>query len=163
MADVQKWKIKGQWFDVCRCAVPCPCSWAQPPDDDFCEGILLWHIQEGHYGSLDLDGLNMAMVVTFKGNIWGGNATDLAQAFFVDERASEAQRGALQTVFSGQAGGWPKLFGELTRNGQIRGMEAAKIRRPHRRRPLVLERGGRGQVRGRCEGPARPDERGQGS
>ena len=47
MADVQKWKMKGQWFDVCRCAIPCPCSWAQPPDDGFCEGILIWHIQEG--------------------------------------------------------------------------------------------------------------------
>ena len=127
MADIQKWKIKGQWFDVCRCAVPCPCSWAQPPDDDFCQGILLWHIQEGHYGSVKLDDLNMVMIGTFRGNIWGGNATDMAQAFFVDERASEAQRGALQTVFSGQAGGWPKVFGELTRNGQTRGMEAARI------------------------------------
>ena len=55
MADIQKWKIKGDWFDVCRCAVPCPCSWAQPPDDDLCEGILLWHIKQGSYGTVRLE------------------------------------------------------------------------------------------------------------
>ena len=60
MADVQKWSIKGQWFDVCRCSIPCPCSWAEPPDDDYCEGLLAWHIQQGQYGDVNLDGLNVA-------------------------------------------------------------------------------------------------------
>lgn len=124
---VQKWRIQGGWFDVCRCDVPCPCSWAQPPDDGFCEGILLWHIREGHYGSVRLDGLNVAMIAAFRGNVWEG-ATDFAQALFLDERADEAQRGALQTVFSGAAGGWPKQFGELTRGAETRGMELATIR-----------------------------------
>jgi len=128
MADIQKWNIKGDWFDVCRCAIPCPCSWAQPPDDDFCQGILLWHIKQGTYGSLRLDDLNIAMIGTFKGNIWSGNATDMSQAFFMDDRADEAQRGALQTIFSGQAGGWPKIFGALTRNGETKGMEFATIK-----------------------------------
>lgn len=128
MTDIQEWRIKGGWFDVCRCNVPCPCSWAEPPDDGLCEGILLWHIEQGHYGRVRLDGLNMAMIGTFRGNIWDGNATDMFQAFFMDERADEAQRGALQTVFSGQAGGWPKSFGELTRNGETRGMEFAAIK-----------------------------------
>lgn len=52
MAEIPKWHAKGDWFDVCRCDVPCPCSWAQPPDDDYCEGILVWHIQEGRYGDV---------------------------------------------------------------------------------------------------------------
>jgi hypothetical protein len=127
MPDIQEWKIKGGWFDVCRCNVPCPCSWAQPPDDGYCEGILLWHIEEGHYGKVKLDGLNVAMVGTFKGNVWE-KATDMAQAFFMDERADEAQRGALQTVFSGAAGGWPKQFSELTKGSQTKGMEFATIK-----------------------------------
>ena len=98
MAEFQKWQVKGQWFDVCRCAIPCPCSWAQPPDDDFCQGILLWHINEGSYGSVRLEGLNVAMIGTFKGAIWEKQATEMSQAFFMDERANEAQRGALQTI-----------------------------------------------------------------
>ena len=91
MTDVQKWSLKGQWFDVCRCAIPCPCSWAQPPDDDFCEGILLWHIQEGHYGNVKLDGLNVAMLGSFRGNVWD-KASDFKNAIFMDERADETQR-----------------------------------------------------------------------
>lgn len=125
MSDVQKWSLQGQWFDVCRCAIPCPCSWAQPPDDGFCEGLLFWHIQKGHYGALALDGLNVAMIGTFSGNVWE-KASDFKDAIFMDERADEAQRGALQTVFSGQAGGWPKRFGELVQ-GEHKGFAVAPI------------------------------------
>src|SRR5262245_52117200 len=32
MADIPAWHAKGEWFDICRCNVPCPCSWTQPPD-----------------------------------------------------------------------------------------------------------------------------------
>jgi hypothetical protein len=125
MADVQKWRIKGQWFDVCRCAIPCPCSWAEPPDDGYCEGILVWHIQEGRYGDLALDGLNVAMLGSFRGNVWK-NGHDFKEAIFMDERASEAQRAALQIVFSGQAGGWPQRFGEMVK-GETRGLAIAPI------------------------------------
>ena len=125
MADVQSWNIKGQWFDVCRCAIPCPCSWAEPPDDGFCEGILVWHIQQGHYGDARLDSLNVAMLGSFRGNVWE-NGSDFKEAIFMDERADDAQRAALQTVFSGQAGGWPKRFGELAK-GENKGFAFAAI------------------------------------
>jgi hypothetical protein len=118
MADVQRWSLKGQWFDVCRCAIPCPCSWAQPPDDEFCEGILFWHIQEGYYGDVKLEGLNVAMLGSFHGNVWE-KASECKEAIFMDERADEPQRAALQTIFSGQAGGWPKFFGELVKGENV--------------------------------------------
>ena len=86
---IQEWRVKGEWFDVCRCDVPCPCSWAQPPDDGYCEGILVWHIRKGHYGKVTLDGLNVVMVGAFKGNVWE-NPTDFVDAIFMDERANEA-------------------------------------------------------------------------
>jgi hypothetical protein len=126
MAQIEKWNIKGQWFDVCRCAIPCPCSWAQPPDDDFCEGILIWHVQKGNYGEVELDGQNVAMVGTFRGNVWE-KATDFKDAIFMDERASESQRLALQTIFTGQAGGWPKRFGEMVK-GETLGFAFAPIK-----------------------------------
>ncbi|HEX7034774.1 MAG TPA: DUF1326 domain-containing protein [Pseudomonadales bacterium] len=125
MSDVQRWSIEGKWFDVCRCAIPCPCSWAQPPDDGYCEGILVWHIDRGHYGNVRLDGLNVLMLGSFRGNVWD-KATDFKDAIFMDERGDEAQRAALQTVFSGQAGGWPKRFGELVQ-GEHRGFAFAPI------------------------------------
>lgn len=128
MADIQTWSIKGQWFDVCRCAIPCPCSWAQPPDDGYCQGILVWHIQNGRYGEVELDGLNVAMLASFRGNIWE-QGSDFKSAVFVDERADEVQRGALQTVFTGQAGGWPKRFSDLQLGqGQQMGFAFAPIK-----------------------------------
>lgn len=45
--------------------------------------------------------------------------------FFIDERADEGQRQALQTVFGGQAGGWPAGFAELV--DEVRGIEFAPI------------------------------------
>ena len=72
MADVPAWHAKGEWFDACRCNVPCPCSWAQPPDDDYCDGVLVWHIREGRFGDIPLDGLNVLAFASFRGNLWEG-------------------------------------------------------------------------------------------
>ena len=30
-SDVPQWHMVGDWFDVCRCDIPCPCEFAQPP------------------------------------------------------------------------------------------------------------------------------------
>jgi hypothetical protein len=123
---IDKWHLRGQWFDACKCAIPCPCSFAQPPTYGDCDGILLWHIVEGSYGDTRLDGLNVAMLGSFTGNPWTGDATDAYAAVFVDARADEAQRTALQTIFGGQAGGWPAQFGQVF-DPEIRGMESAPI------------------------------------
>jgi hypothetical protein len=42
------------------------------PDDDYCDGVLVWHIREGRYGDVALDGLNVVALASFKGNIWEG-------------------------------------------------------------------------------------------
>jgi hypothetical protein len=47
MADVPAWRIRGDWFDVCKCTIPCPCTFGQAPSEGDCEGILAWHIN-GH-------------------------------------------------------------------------------------------------------------------
>jgi len=45
--------------------------------------------------------------------------------FFIDERASGAQREALQLIWSGQAGGFPAVFATLI--GEMRGIDYAPI------------------------------------
>ncbi|HET6633976.1 MAG TPA: DUF1326 domain-containing protein [Streptomyces sp.] len=123
---IEKWHVKGQWFDACKCAIPCPCSFAQPPTYGDCNGILLWHVLEGVYGDTRFDGLNLAMLGSFTGNPWADEASDARAAIFVDARADDAQRAALQTVFGGQAGGWPAQFVQVL-GPEIRGMESAPI------------------------------------
>jgi hypothetical protein len=44
----------------------------------------------------------------------------------VDERADEGQREALQTIFGGGAGGWPKVFADAML-GNMLGLEFAPI------------------------------------
>ena len=124
MATNPKWHVAGDWFDVCKCNVPCPCTFAQAPSYGDCDGILAYHIREGRYGDVVLDGLNLLGVAHFLGNIWDGT-TKASMGIFLDQRANEAQRAALQAIWGGQAGGFPKLFAELI--GEMRGMEVAPI------------------------------------
>jgi hypothetical protein len=70
--DIPNWKLSGDWFDVCKCNIPCPCEFAQTPTFGDCDGILAYHIRQGHYGERSLDGLNALGLGSFKGNIWAG-------------------------------------------------------------------------------------------
>ena len=124
MADVSQWYLKGDWFDVCKCNIPCPCYFAQTPTFGECDGTLVWHIREGRYGDTGLDGLNVLALGAFAGNPWA-EGTKAAVGMFFDERADERQRDALQVIFGGEAGGWPAQFGELI--GEVHGIESAPI------------------------------------
>jgi hypothetical protein len=124
MADIQQWRVQGDWFDVCKCRIPCPCTFAQAPSDGDCTGILAWHIREGNYGDTRLDDLNIVGLGAFEGNLWTGEAK-AAMGLFVDERADEAQREAINVVFGGQGGGWPAQFAQVI--GDMRGIEYAPI------------------------------------
>jgi hypothetical protein len=125
MAEVPSWRLSGDWFDVCRCRVPCGCTFAQAPDEGECNGILAWHIREGNYGDVPLDALNVVGIGSFEGNIWAGEAINSAMGFFIDERGDDLQRGAIQSIWSGEAGGWPAGFAQLIE--EVRGIEFAPI------------------------------------
>ena len=124
MPDTPRWRIAGDWFDTCNCSIPCPCTFAQPPTTGTCEGILAWNIRQGNYGDVRLEGLSVMALGVFKGNIWEGQ-TKATMALFIDERANERQREALQMIFGGRVGGWPAVF--AANIGEVRGMEFAHI------------------------------------
>lgn len=116
--------MRGDWVDVCSCNIACPCEFAQPPTNNHCEDVLAYHVREGTYGDARLDGLNVIGVAQFTGNIWAGEAK-VSMGLFIDERADEQQRQALQMVFSGQAGGFMANFARLL--NEVRGVEFAPI------------------------------------
>ena len=123
MANVPQWQAEGDWFDVCKCDIPCPCEFAQPPTGGECDGILAWHVRKGSYGGVPLEGLNVLAIGYFKGNIWAGAKGTMG--IFLDERANPQQREALQMIFGGQAGGWPGQFAQNI--AEVRGIEFARI------------------------------------
>jgi hypothetical protein len=123
MAEIPGWRVEGDWFDVCKCNIPCPCYFAQPPSYGDCDGVLAWHVRKGKYGKVSLDDLNVLALSTFVGNVWAGAKATIG--IFIDQRASEAQREALQMIFGGRAGGWPSEFAKVI--GEVRGIEYASI------------------------------------
>ena len=127
MSTTPDWRIAGDWFDNCSCAIACPCTFGQAPDNDLCEFVLFWHIVEGRYGDVALDGLSVVRVGSFDGNLWDYNARGRSGTF-VDDRASDLQADALLEIFSGRAGGWPTKFGDLLSRGrEVLGVERAAI------------------------------------
>jgi hypothetical protein len=121
----ETWTASGSFVDFCKCNVPCPCSWGRPPTEGDCQGIVAWQIDEGTYGDVKLDGLSVAGVSEFEGNIWD-DGVKMDAGLFIDESADDAQREALQTIFGGQAGGWPAALAE-TAFGEVKGIEFAAI------------------------------------
>jgi len=100
------WEVKGLYFEACSCDSVCPCYSAHPPTQGYCEGNCAWHIQQGHYGQVSLDGLNVILMLRCEGfmretpwNCW----------FYIDDRATEAQFDALKRIFTlKEAGIWPR-------------------------------------------------------
>ena len=143
MSAVAPWQVTGDWFDVCKCGIPCPCTFAQAPTYGDCEGILAWHIREGPMAMCGLDGLNVVALGSFEGNIWAGE-TKVTVGMYMDERADEAQREALHTHLqrSGR-----RLAGPLRSHDRRDAWD--RIRPDHvrdRGRPRLL--GGRGAGQG---------------
>lgn len=122
---IPSWNLAGDWFDVCKCNIPCPCTFAQTPTYGDCDGVLVYHIKKGQYGEIPLNGLNVLALSYFKGNIWSGN-TKVDIAVFFDERANKEQRDALNMIFTGKAGGFMAEFANLI--GEVRGIEFAPIK-----------------------------------
>lgn len=123
--SIPSWKLTGDWFDVCKCNIPCPCTFAQTPSYGDCEGVMAYHIREGQYGETSLDGLNVLILTYFKGNIWAGE-TKMDIALFFDERADEEQRKSLDMIFTGKAGGFMGKIANFI--GEVRGLEYAPIK-----------------------------------
>ena len=136
MAEIPSWHVAGDWFDNCSCAVACPCTFAQAPDNGFCESVLFWHIRQGHYGDINLDGLSFVRVGRWEGDLWAGKAKGTA-GIFIDDRADERQAEVLPRIFGGRVGGFPALVAALFAEA---GKFVASSARgsPSRSRPTVL-------------------------
>ena len=109
----EKWRIEGEYFESCNCEVLCPCilsSLKGRPTEGHCDVVLAFHIKSGSYGKVDISGLNAVHALTTPGPMGQGNGT---LAVYVDSKANPEQRAALETIFTGAAGGPPSLFGPM--------------------------------------------------
>ena len=116
------WSLKGTYFESCNCDVACPCIFLSDPTDGECTVLVGWHIDEGNDGDVALNDLNVALAVHSPGNMI---ATKWRAAAYVDDRATEAQQGALPKIYRGQAGGHPARL--ASHIGELLGAAPAPI------------------------------------
>ncbi len=115
----QEWKLDGTYFEACNCDAACPCVFLSDPTDGECTALVAWHIDEGSFGAVGLDGLNVALAVHSPGNM---ASTPWRAAAYFDDSASENQKHALTQIFTGQAGGHPGRL--VTHIGEVLGLSS---------------------------------------
>jgi hypothetical protein len=122
---MDQWSIEGELILNCSCTVFCPCVVSlgkHPPTEGNCQGWAGVRIDKGKSGSVDLSGLNVALLLDIPGIMARGNWTAAA---YIDERASDAAFEKLVAIFSGKARGTTGLFSILV--GTFLGAERAQV------------------------------------
>ena len=98
MADT-KWMIKGREFANCNCSYGCPCQFNGLPTYGDCRAVVGYQIEQGFHGSTKLDDLRFVTIFRWPGAVHEGKGE---AAVIIDERATEAQRGVLLRIITGQ-------------------------------------------------------------
>ena len=114
MTASEKWNLKGEYFENCNCEILCPCVLPVAPGaptEGHCDVGLAFHIEEGDFNGVALAGLNFVVAAYTPETMGAGNWTT---AIYVDERASEEQRHALDRILSGDIGGPMERWMALT-------------------------------------------------
>jgi hypothetical protein len=94
-----RWTMKGREFVHCNCAYGCPCQFNALPTNGNCCAVAAIDIEEGHHGETRLDGLRIAVILSWPGAIHEGHGEVVP---IVDERATPDQREALLRIMSGE-------------------------------------------------------------
>jgi hypothetical protein len=101
------WRIRGSYVESCNCDAICPC---RRIDDvpggrsthGICLGVLSWLIEEGAADAIDLSGLPVVLATRYSDDEPGSPWTWI---LYLDARATEEQRSALEAIFTGRLGG----------------------------------------------------------
>ena len=105
MTAAQQWQIRGEYFETCNCEVLCPCllpGIQRDPTEGHCDMAFAFHIEEGDFDGVVLNGLNFVVAMFTPGKMSDPNWT---MAVYVDERANLEQRATLGRILSGEIDG----------------------------------------------------------
>jgi hypothetical protein len=94
--------MKADYIETCNCDYGCPCNFNGFPTYGFCRALVFYHIRNGKYGNVVLDGIDVITAGSWPKAIHEGNGT--AQ-LFVSKKATADQRKAVIEIFSGRAKG----------------------------------------------------------
>lgn len=107
------WQISGQYFETCNCTVLCPCILTRAkaqPTEDHCDVVMAFSVQHGSFDQVELAGLNAVVVAQTDGPMADGKGR---REVYLDSRATDSQRQALEAIFRGEAGGPPAALAQM--------------------------------------------------
>ncbi|MEA2316716.1 MAG: hypothetical protein QOD44_905 [Solirubrobacteraceae bacterium] len=101
------WRIRGTYFESCNCDAICPCRRVDGrasgrSTHGVCLGVLSWLIEEGDADGTDLSRLPVALACRYSDDEPGSPWT---WALYLDARATDEQRAALEAIYTGRLGG----------------------------------------------------------
>jgi hypothetical protein len=99
MPDMVPWQLRALEIVTCNCAYGCPCQFNAPPTEGHCRAAIGYLIEGGWFGGTDLAGVRFAGLFAWPGPIHGGAGEAL---LIVDDKASDAQRAAVEAIFRGE-------------------------------------------------------------
>jgi len=110
--SLPSWRATGLLFENCNCQLLCPAhvSFKQACTHERCQGHWAMHIEEGHFGEVDLADTSVVVVYDTPQLLFEGGWTE---ACYIDERAAEPQRAALDDIVSGRVGGPWAILGRF--------------------------------------------------
>ena len=103
------WHARGLMFENCSCQLVCPghMHFNQACTHERCIGYWAIRVDQGAYGDVPLAGLKALVAFDCPQHMIEGNWTEV---IIIDEAASPDQRGALEAILAGRAGGsWALL------------------------------------------------------
>jgi hypothetical protein len=101
------WRLRGSYFESCNCDPVCPCRRIDGvpggrSTHGECLGLLSWVIEQGNADGVVLDGLAVALATRYHDDEPG---SPWSFVVYLDARADERQRRALEGIYTGRLGG----------------------------------------------------------
>jgi hypothetical protein len=106
----ESYSIRGQEVEACECDSVCPCVWAKDNTFGDCRAVMVWRVDAGSYGSVDLQGTAFAVALTHSGKNVVQTMGKWEGTIYVTDKASEAQKNAIVAILSGK---WGKAFAKV--------------------------------------------------
>ena len=132
--DYLPWAISGTYLEACNCEAICPCRTVGEKKGGrstygVCLGSLSWTIEEGQAGEVSLEGLRVVLALRYEDDEPG---SPWSFFLYLDERADDRQREALEGIFLGRLGGTPDLqFPWVWKPSDLLGVRSVAIEVDH--------------------------------
>jgi len=102
--------LKGEQVEGCECMSVCPCVFAHDVTFADCRGTMVWHVNEGRYGSTDMAGVTFALSLLKSGKNVVKTMGTWEGVIYVSASATADQKAGVVDFLSTN---WGKAFSKI--------------------------------------------------